>query len=235
MKVKIYNKNIIHLQFPSQKELTMTMCRAQEFYECNSDKLRNKIFTFEQFVDHYTDKNGVFSYFDFWSGFNIPGPVLEDFFSLFELTEREKELRRVTKKFKNKLYYVISTKALDKVTLDHELIHAHYYLNPVYKQEVDVLIRHMDKDVKKDIVKELKDWGYAQHVINDEINAYMATSSHKYLIQELDLKVTKEDMKPFVDLARKILRGSYSGNTLAFQAKARSSILLPRSNKRELC
>ena len=27
----------------------------------------------------------------------------------------------------------------------------------------------------------------------------------------------------------KIKRGSYSGNTLAFQAKARSSILLPRS------
>ena len=25
------------------------------------------------------------------------------------------------------------------------------------------------------------------------------------------------------------MRGSYSGNTLAFQAKARSSILLPRS------
>ena len=29
--------------------------------------------------------------------------------------------------------------------------------------------------------------------------------------------------------APNILRGSYSGNTLAFQAKARSSILLPRS------
>ena len=28
-------------------------------------------------------------------------------------------------------------------------------------------------------------------------------------------------------------RGSYSGNTLAFQAKARSSILLPRSNSRK--
>ena len=34
--------------------------------------------------------------------------------------------------------------------------------------------------------------------------------------------------------APSILRGSYSGNTLAFQAKARSSILLPRS-KFNLC
>ena len=234
MKVTIYNENIIHLQFPNQKELTMTMCRAQEFYECNSDKLRGKIFTFEEFIDHYVDKEGYFNYFSFWSGFNISGPMLEDFFELFDLTDREKELRKVTNKFKKKLYYVICTRVSDKVTLDHELIHAHYYLNPVYKQEVDVLIRHMDKDVRKKLVKELKDWGYAAHVINDEINAYMSTSSHKYLIEELDLTVSKEDMKPFVNLARKILRGSYSGNTLAFQARARGSIPLPRSNIKRL-
>ncbi len=30
------------------------------------------------------------------------------------------------------------------------------------------------------------------------------------------------------------LRGSYSGNTLAFQAKARSSILLPRSRRMQI-
>ena len=29
------------------------------------------------------------------------------------------------------------------------------------------------------------------------------------------------------------MRGSYSGNTLAFQAKAESSILLPRSKQNE--
>ena len=235
MKVKIYNDNIIHLQFASQKELTMTMCRAQEFYECNSDKLRNRVFTFEEFIDHYTERNGYFDYFTFWSGFNIPGYVLEDFFELFELTSREKELRKVTKKYKNKLYYVISTKTTDRVTLDHELVHAHYYLNNSYRQEVDVVIRHMNKDVKKQMVKQLKEVGYANHVINDEINAYMATSSHKYLVEELDLKVSKQDMKPFIDLARKILRGSYSGNTSAFQAEARGSIPLPRSNKRKLC
>ena len=32
-----------------------------------------------------------------------------------------------------------------------------------------------------------------------------------------------------VDYIIQHMRGSYSGNTLAFQAKARSSILLPRS------
>lgn len=213
----------------------MTMCRPQEFYECNSDVLRGKVFTFEELVDHYTDKDGFFDYFCFWSGFNIPGPVLEQFFSLFTLTDREQKLRDITSKFKDKLYYIICTKADDKVTLKHELIHAHYYLNPAYRQEVDVLIRHMDKDVKKKLIKELKEWGYAKHVMADEINAYIATSSHKYLIEELDLDVSKEDIKPFVDLARKILRGSYSGNTLAFQARARGSIPLPRSKKRQVC
>ena len=72
-----------------------------------------------------------------------------------------------------------------------------------YKQNVDVLIRHMRKRVKEELVHELKDMGYTQQVINDEINAYMSTSRHKYLSEELSQSVKKQDIKPFVDLAKK--------------------------------
>ena len=191
--------------FPNQKELTMTMCRPQEYYECNSTVLRKNVFSFEEFIDHYVRKDGSFEYFSFWTGFNIPGYVLEEFFAKFELTKRERELRKVTKKFKNKMYYLIATRVSDTSTIKHELVHAYYYLDPVYKQGVDVLIRHMRKEIKKDIVKELKSWGYAAHVMNDEINAYMATSPHKYLVEDLDLDVTKQDIKPFVDLAKRTI------------------------------
>ena len=230
MRVKIYNNNIVHLIFPNQKELTMTMCRLQEFYESDNVKLRSRIFTFEQFIDQYTHKDGCFDYFSFWGGFNIPGHVVEDFFDVFELTNRELEVRKATKKYSRKPYYLIGTLIKDVETTKHELLHAYYYLDTVYKQQVDVLVRSMDKDLKKSITVALKNIGYANHVIIDEINAYMASSTHKYLKNDLDLDLTKADMKPFVDLSKTVLRGSYSGNTLAFQAKARSSILLPRSN-----
>jgi hypothetical protein len=206
MKVKIYNNNIVHLNFNSQKELTFALCRPQEYYECNSTKLRGKVFTFEKFIDHYTDIDGFITYFSYWSGFNLPGHVLEEFFDSFKLNDREQKIRQITLDFKNKPYYLIATKKGDSETLKHELIHAHYYLNPVYKQEANVLVKHMRPDLKKEITSVLKSLGYSQNVMIDEINAYMSTSGYKYLHEELQLKISKRDIKPFENLARIILR-----------------------------
>ncbi len=210
----------------------MTLSRPQEFYESDNIKLRNRIFTYEQFIDQYTHKDGSFDYFMNWGGFNLPCHVLEDFFDTFELTFREAKIREVTKKLKRKPYYLIGTIAGDDETLKHELIHAYYYLNPAYKQQVDVLVRSMRKDLKTQLTFALKNMGYANHVITDEINAYMASSKLKYLKNELDLELTRADIKPFVDLAETVLRRSYNGNTLAFQARAAGSIPARRSTKR---
>ena len=73
-------------------------------------------------------------------------------------------------------------------------------------QQVDVLVRSMDKGLRAEITEVLKNMGYANHVIIDEINAYMASSKYKYLKEELDLNVTRADMKPFVDLKKTIMR-----------------------------
>jgi hypothetical protein len=205
MKVKVYNKNIIYASFPTQKELTLTMCRPQEYYECDSSKLRGKVFTYEKLIDHYTQDDGHLSYFSVWSGFNIPSFVLEDFFSKFELTKREQKLYNVTRPYSNKPYYFIATKKNDTDTLRHELVHAHYYLNPVYKQAANILVKHMRNDLRKKLTAGLKEKGYASNVMIDEINAYMATSGTKYLIEEFELDVTKKDIKPFEDLARTVL------------------------------
>lgn len=205
MKIKIYNKNIIYAKFPNQKELTLTMCRPQEFYECNSSKLRGKIFTFERLIDHYIDNDGDLLYFSIWSGFNIPSIVLEDFFNKFELSKREQKLYNVTRPYSDKPYYFIASKDNDTETLRHELVHAYYYLNPVYKQAANTLVKHMRTDLRSKLTQGLKKKGYANGVIVDEINAYMATSSTKYLNNEFELNVTKKDIKPFVDLAKTVL------------------------------
>ena len=206
MKVKIYNQNIVQLIFKNQKELTLTLCRPQEFYECNSTKLRGKVFTFEQFIDHYTDEEGYLTYFSYWSGFNLPGEVLEEFYNLFTLTDREQKVKQITDKFKGTSYYVIAAKKDDNETLNHELIHAYYYLDPVYKQEANVLVKHMRPELRKQISSALKELGYSQNVMIDEINAYMSTSGNKYLREDLELDVSRSDIKPFEDLAKRILR-----------------------------
>ena len=193
------------MSFSSQKELTLTLCRPQEFYECNSNFLRNKIFTFEDFLQHYLDRAGNINYFNYWAGFNLPGHVLEDFFSAFELSKREQDLRKITKKFSKKPYYLIAVKREDKATLKHELVHAHYYLNPSYKQQADVLVKYMRKELRKNITANLKEMGYNSAVIIDEINAYMSTSSYKYLTEELDLDLEMSDIRPFKELAKTVL------------------------------
>jgi hypothetical protein len=206
MKVRIVDKNILHLTFSSQKELTLTMCRPQEYYECNSLKLRNKVFTFENFIDHYLDLKGNISYFSYWAGFNIPGSVLEKFFTLFEMTKRESKLYQITRRFRKNPYYVIATRNNDYATLDHELLHAYYYLDPGYKQKVDTVVKHMRPELRKELTYLLRYMGYTKDVIVDEINAYMSVSSHKYLTEEFQLDLSRKDMKPFRDLAKTVLR-----------------------------
>jgi len=206
MKLKLIRDNILYLTFPTQKELTLTLCRPQEFYECNDSRFRGTVFTFEQFIDHYLDDLGYLTYFSYWSGFNLPSNILEEFFYKFKLSDREQLLRDITKPFKSKPYYLIATKKGDKDTLDHELVHAHYYLNAVYRQEVNVLVRHMRPELKKQLSKKLKELGYNSTVLIDEINAYMSTSSAKYLSESLELEITKRDVKPFENLAKLVLR-----------------------------
>jgi len=181
------------------------MCRPQEYYECDSSKLRNKVFTFEKLLDYYMDEDGYLQYFSIWSGFNIPSNVLEDFFSKFDLSKREQKLYNVTRPYSDKPYYFIATKKNDTDTIRHELVHAYYYLNPSYKQSANILVKHMRSDLRKALTAGLKEKGYANNVIVDEINAYMATSGTKYLRDEFELEVSKKDVKPFEDLARAVL------------------------------
>lgn len=184
----------------------MTMCRPQEFFECDSLKLRNNQFTFEEFIDHFTDEKGKFTYFLDWSGFNIPGFILDSFFKKFELTRRENILRNLVKKFSGQQYYVIATKKDDEMTVKHELVHAYYHMDPEYKKQADILIKNLEKPLRDKLVSVLKDWGYLKKVFYDEINAYLSTSSLSYLKSEFGMNFTQDCVKPFRRLANKRLR-----------------------------
>lgn len=219
MKLHDYGNGIFYLTFATQKELTLTMARVQEFYECESKKIRGKVFDFADFLEVYTNDAGKVDYFSAVTGFNIPGNVVNKFFADFYVTKRENKLletlQRKVPAFEqqhrslidlNLKYYLIATVEGDSGTLDHELLHAHFYLNADYRKKAQALVKAMRPELRKQIGQHLKEKKYAKSVFVDEINAFLSTENIKYLKKDMKLSVTKEDIKPFQELAKTVLR-----------------------------
>ena len=66
------------LRFSTQYELASTLLRVQEHYE--SKRFRNRVFTLEQYMDWYAKEYGAFTYYEDWSGFNVPSTAFTPFF-----------------------------------------------------------------------------------------------------------------------------------------------------------
>jgi hypothetical protein len=174
MKKKQVLPNVYLVEFPTTIEAAMTFMRFQEHYE--SPKYRNKIFTREEYMEWYQTYNNKpnFTYYQDWSGFNIPSYVLLPFFSgAFKgFTRREKEFMNLFRNCTGQ-YYIIGIKKGSKVTLKHELMHALYYTNPKYRQSVE---RILDSGPNlTPIATRLKVLGYHPEVIRDETHAYLLT------------------------------------------------------------
>ena len=162
------------LQFPTQYMVTSTFMRLQEFYESPHEPIRNKHFTWEQFIDCYV-RNGVLSYWHDWAGFNIPGNVYNQFFKIFgrELTEKEKKLQSCMKDVVKELgdnFYLIGV--YSNADVKHEVAHGLYYLNEDYRKEVENLIKGYSKAYYTKLCTGLKLQGYCDQVLKDEIQAY---------------------------------------------------------------
>ena len=194
--------NILIATTKTQYEISATLMRFQEFYESPSTQIRGKYFSREYFEDLYAQKNGNFTYYQDWSGFNIPGNILYQFWKLFWNDFSVKEAR-----FFDKLYEATTYKKKDLSQIYligfqekyynsdyylHELCHALYYLDQEYKTLVHAFIyKQLPKELRYKITKTLKKWGYSDEVIIDEINAYLATSDYDYLNTALKIDVQK--------------------------------------------
>lgn len=192
--------NVLLLNFKTQKDLTLSMCRMQEYYEASNKQLWHKKFTWATFLDVMTDEQGHLSYFSFWKGFNLPGHIFLKFFKLFakDLSPKEKKIYQIvkTKMDIKKKFYIIaysqpdlkssSNSASDskKKLFDvfaHEMAHALYYLVPNYKSKANLLTKTMDKGSKEKMTQKLLKMGYGKSVIPDEIQAYLSTTPPKQL------------------------------------------------------
>jgi hypothetical protein len=162
---------IYHLSFPNQYLLTATLLRFQEHYE--SPKFRGRIFDWEEFMDWYAGEKGSFSYFEDWSGFNLPSTVFGPFLagSFDPLTRKEASLLEAVRGLPAP-FYIIGTVSGCSEALVHEIVHGLYFIQPEYRQAVDELLAAAET---RRLCQVLAKIGYHSDVFNDEINAYLLT------------------------------------------------------------
>lgn len=197
MKVEILSPGVIHFIASTQYEISAAFMRLQEFYE-SPYGVRGKVFSIEEYMDIYAEKNGKFSYLTDWSGFNVPGNVVDKFFDLFDdLLDKEidlwNQIIEETQKeggMLNGKYYVIGTYSAD--CIDHEHCHALWYLYTKFRKQSKAVIAKLPSALRKATNKHLTDAGYCKGVLEDETNAYLSTSTmwdiHEDILEDFNPK-----------------------------------------------
>jgi hypothetical protein len=180
LSIKKQPYNSVWIKADSQEELGLTFMRFQEHYESVNDNFRNKIFTFGQLRNWYSETYGANNYHTTWIGFNFPSKVLIPFKNgLFDpLTQEEKNLLELVG-YRTDNFYIIG--AQNNSVLRHELSHALYSHNIQYQKEIDTFIKHNKSKLNKTI-KYIKDKGYTDDVLNDEIQAYITDNEDSTII-----------------------------------------------------
>jgi hypothetical protein len=158
---------IFLIRFPTQYELAATFLRIQEHYE--SSRFRNRVFTLEEYMDWYASQFGGFTYFEDWSGFNVPSAAFEPF-NRGQFDPLLKKEQRLLRRFRNDRppFYVIGL-ASDQ-DLKHELAHALFFTRPDYERAVLAAMRDYDTSA---LEQKLARMGYHKHVLRDEVHAYL--------------------------------------------------------------
>ena len=133
------------LRFETQYELTSTFLRVQEHYEL--PQFHGRIFTLEQYMDWYVAENGAFTYFQDWSGFNVPSTAFQPFYEgkFDPLTDaRRSGCSALFRNLQGRFYVIGIFDGGKKETLTHELAHALFFIDDDYRQAVREAMRGYD-------------------------------------------------------------------------------------------
>jgi len=156
------------------------MCRMQEYYESNHKKLFRKAFSWPTFLDVMSDEEGNLNYFSYWKGFNITSHIFLKFYEVF-LTDLSEQERLVYNSVKNQIdtekpFYIIASGPQPQDDFDHEMAHALFYLCPEYQKTSSQLVKALPQELQKKMKAKLLSMGYGKSVLEDEIQAYLATT-----------------------------------------------------------
>ena len=94
---------------------------------------------------------------------------------------------------KNQKAYIIGARKFISPTMRHEVFHGLYYLNDKYRKSIDKLINAMPRSLYAKYKKNLKNMGYRDGVINDEIQSYLGTGDWNFyeLNINIDLSISR--------------------------------------------
>lgn len=161
------------LRFQTQYEMTATFLRVQEHYE--SPRFHGQIFDLEEYMDWYAAENGNFTYYEDWSGFNVPSTALEPFYEgkFDPLSRKERQLLSLFRGVR-KPYYVIGVYGRGADSLKHEAAHALFFVDQEYRKQVLESMRDYDAS---GLARKIEKSGYARHVLPDETQAYLIAPS----------------------------------------------------------
>lgn len=160
-------EGVFLLRFATQYLLASSFLRIQEHYE--SSRFRNRVFTLEDYMDWYAAEFGAFTYYEDWSGFNVPSSAFAAFYAgrFDPLLRKERRLLDLFRR-ERKPFYVIGI--VSDADLDHEIAHALFHTRPEYRNAVLTAMRRHDTAA---LEKRLQSMGYHHSVLSDEVHAYL--------------------------------------------------------------
>lgn len=184
--------HVYQLEFDNQYDLAMHFLRYQEYYE--SPVWHKQVFTLVDYMEWYAKEQcgwqhrrkggpaNMFSYPADWNGFNIPRWALEEPMKAIQDWNKYDDFmftiyKQMVSREGEHPFYLIGTHTQHGETdvLDHEIAHSLYYTRLDYKEMVDLELQNMDQVLRSEVAQILIDLGYAEHVVDDETHAYLAT------------------------------------------------------------
>lgn len=215
--------NIIAAEFETQKEMMLTVARPAEYYESIDERLHNQAVSWSEFLNVFMTDAGVIEYFSSWSGFNLPGEKLLEWYTLCrdastrEITFFNSVLARCAYnvvqddhhryidglKVRYAPFYVVAFCAGDEETIKHEIAHALFYLDPKYKQAMLKLNKALPAELAAALTTAFNLMGYRESVHQDEMQAYLIGASHPDEIFDKLTTLTNVDIKQLEQITRK--------------------------------
>jgi len=181
------------------RSLSWAFVRFQEFYESSNENFRGNYFTMKEYKDWWSSEcgSGNFTYVDIWKGYNISGHTIGSWESIFR--KKEPKLRNEEEFLLQLLHSMLrkKNKTLDQIYLIglveesfdakddaylHELSHALFNLNVIYRKKSLSLFKNLPSSEKKiaEVTSCKATCGYSKDVFIDETIAYKTSQDQAF-------------------------------------------------------
>jgi len=177
----------LYLEFKTRKEMNLANFRITEFSE-GKEGFKGVYFTYEEFIESYSDEDGKMDYFSFWEGHNYSYKSVLEFYGIFKkfgFTSREDKILRSLEEITKEGYIICAVEG-DEITLKHETAHALFFENEDYRNEATKIVSSLPKGVLKKFKDTLIAMGYSESVLIDEMHAYLVAFDEEEWLQHFN-------------------------------------------------